>query len=613
MLLSCAALIGLRTGETARFRVIAATEWCYTLCARRGGMVLAGLHSLPGVVRFGPFELDQAAGELRKEGAKVRLQEQPLQVLQILLEDPGRVVPREELQRRIWPSDTFVDFDHGINNAIKRLREALGDTAETPRFIETLPRRGYRFIEKIQSPDTSIRSLAVLPLENLSHDPEQEYFADGMTEALIASLAKISALRVTSRTTAVCYKGKRQPLPVIARELGVDAVIEGTVLRAGERVRILVQLIEASTDTHVWAESYERDLRDVLTLQSEVACAIAREIQVKLTPQEQAFFEKARAVDPEAYEAYLKGRYHWNRRSEEGFERAARYFQQAVTKDADYAAAYAGLADCASLAGWWGFVSPEEGSGKGKALALKALELDDSLSEAHCSLGLSLLHYDLDFLGADREFRFALRLNPENVTAAEWYAVSLGVMGRFNESIAEILRAVRLDPSSAILTTVAGMLFHLARRFNESVDICRKALELMPNFSLATWTLAASLVEQGRAETAVAEMMKLVRVTNRMPLHLFMLGHCYARANRREDALRLLQELRDLSKDRYVSPYWLAIIHTSLNEKDGAFHWLEAAFREHSDWMPYTKHWAWNDPLRSDPRFDDLLRRMNFP
>src|SRR5437667_2446111 len=236
--------------------------------------------SSQGNVRFGAFELDEDAGELRREGIKVRLQEQPLQILQILLEQPGKVITREELRKRIWPSDTFVDFDHGINNAIKRLREALGDTTETPRFIETLPRRGYRFVERVESEEDSLQSLAVLPLENLSGDPEQEYFADGLTDSLITQLARVSALRVISRTTAMHYKRIHRPLPEIAGELGVSKIVEGTVQRSGGRVRVCAQLVEASTDTHLWADSFERDLRDVLSLQSELARAIVKEVQV---------------------------------------------------------------------------------------------------------------------------------------------------------------------------------------------------------------------------------------------------------------------------------------------------------------------------------------------
>jgi TolB-like protein len=275
-------------------------------------------------IQFGVFEVDLRAGELRKRGVKVKLQEQPFQILEILLAKPGEVVTREELRQRIWPADTFVDFDHGLNNGIRRLREALGDSADTPLYIETLARRGYRFIQSLAAAEpasAALPSLAVLPLENLSRDPEQEYFAEGLTEALITTLAKIGDLRVVSRTSAMQYKRVRKPVREIARELAVDVIVEGTVLRAGRRVRITAQLIDASTETHLWAESYERDLRDVLALQAELAQAIAREVQVTLTPQQRSHFAAAHPVDPEAYEAYLKGRYHWNGAAGKDFQK----------------------------------------------------------------------------------------------------------------------------------------------------------------------------------------------------------------------------------------------------------------------------------------------------
>src|SRR5947208_3754892 len=283
---------------------------------------MEGAHPSRGAVRFDVFEVDRRSGELRKRGVKIKLQDQPLQILEIVLGRSGEVVTREEIRGRIWPADTFVDFDQGLNNAIKRLRESLGDSPDNPRFIETVPRHGYRFIGNLGVTSGQIKSLAVLPLENLSRDPEQEYFAEGLTEALITTLAKIGDLRVVSRTSAMQYKGVHKPLRDIARELEVNAIVEGTVLRAGRRVRITAQLIDAAKETHLWAESYERDLRDVLALQSEVAQAIAREIRIKLTPQERAHFALVHPVDPEAYEAFLKGRYHWNRRSREGLGKA---------------------------------------------------------------------------------------------------------------------------------------------------------------------------------------------------------------------------------------------------------------------------------------------------
>ena len=416
-------------------------------------------HPSRGAVRFGVFEVDLRAGELRKRGVKIKLQDQPFQILQILLERSGEVVTREEIRGRIWPADTFVDFDQGLNNAIKRLRESLGDSPDNPRFIETVPRHGYRFIGNLGVTSGQIKSLAVLPLENLSRDPEQEYFAEGLTEALITTLAKIGELRVVSRTSAMQYKGVHKALREIARELEADAIVEGTVLRVGRRVRITAQLIDAPNETHLWAESYERDLRDVLTLQAEVAHAIARQIQIKLTPQEQAHFADVHPVNPEAYEAHLKGRYHWNRRSGEALPKAVQYFQQAIAKDPTYAAAYSGLADCLSVLGYWCLVPPDEGCGKAKGLAHKALEMDHSLAEAHASLAFATMFYDFDFVTAEREFERSIELNPRNGTAHLWFGLSLGFIGRYEEGFTEVKRAVRLDPHPITFQILGSILF----------------------------------------------------------------------------------------------------------------------------------------------------------
>src|SRR2546425_8044413 len=460
-----------------------------------------------GMVHFGEFELDTAARELYRQGTKLKLQDQPLQILQILLRRPGEVVTREELQQKIWPSDTFVDFDHGINNAIKRLREALGDAAETPRYVETLPRRGYRFIGKIECDVPRMRSLVVLPLENLSHDPQQEYFADGLTEALITTLAKIGELRVVSRTSAMLYKCVRKPLREIARELQVDAIVEGTVLRAGHRVRITAQLIDAARETHLWAESYERDLRNVLALQSEVAQAIAREVQVKLTPQEQAHLAQVHPVDPEAFEAYLKGRYHWNRRSREGLGKAIQYFQQAIAKDSTYAAAYAGLADCHSALAAWGFASAGEGCGKAKELAQKALEIDDSSAEAHASLAYATM-FDHGFAAAEREFERSIELNPRYATAHEWYGFYLASMGRYEESYTELQRAIRLDPHSSIIHTILGYVYLVSRRYEQAIAQFAKTIELDDTFAQAHFYLGLAYMYKSMHEPALAAMQK---------------------------------------------------------------------------------------------------------
>src|SRR5438270_5761213 len=459
-----------------------------------------------GMVHFGEFELDAAAGQLYRKGAKLRLQEQPSQILQILLQRPGEVVTREELQQKIWPSDTFVDFDHGINNAIKRLREALGDTAETPCYVETLPRRGYRFIGKIERETPKFRSLAVLPLENLSRDPEQEYFAEGLTEALITTLAKIGELRVVSRTSAMLYKGVRKPLREIARELEVDAIVEGTVLRAGRRVRITAQLIDAPKEMHLWAESYERDLRDVLALQAEVAQAIAREIRVKLTPVDQARFAEVRAVDPDAYEAYLRGRYHWNRRPSE-FAKAIQCFQEAIAKDSTYVAAYAGLADCLSGLNVWGIVPASEGSVKAKALAQKALEMDHSSAEAHVSLAFATM-YHYDFLTAEREFERAIELNPRYTLAHQLFGWYLCTMDRYEEAYAEFQRAIRLDPLSSVINAMLGNVLIYARRYDQALKQCAKALDLDPTSGPAHFGLGWAYRCKSSYEPAIASLRR---------------------------------------------------------------------------------------------------------
>jgi TolB-like protein/Tfp pilus assembly protein PilF len=578
---------------------------------------MGGVRPSDEVVRFGAFELDFRANELRKQGAKVKLQEQPLQLLQILLEKPGAVVTREELQQKIWPSDTFVDFDHGLYNAIRRLREALGDSAETPHYIETLARRGYRFIGPVGNPPASvpsaIRSLAVLPLENLSHDPEQEYFAEGLTEALITTLAKIGELRVVSRTSAMQYKGVHKPLREIARELEVDTIVEGTVLRAGRRVRITAQLIDAPKETHLWAESYERDLRNVLALQSEIAQAIAREVQVKLTPQEQAHLGQVRPVDPEAYEAYLKGRYHWNRRSGEGCGKAIQCFQQTVAKDPTFAPAYSGLADCWSLLGSWSMVAPDEGCGKAKGLALQALQRDRGLAEAHASLAWATMWYEYDFSTAEREFAQSLELNPRYVTGHTWFGFFLATMGRNEEAFVQLKRAIPLDPCSSPGYTCLGIVHWAARRYDQAIEQYEKAIELVPSNALAHGMKGLAYLCKSQYEPALTAWEQSIQFSQGASSFVAALGETYAKAGNRDAAQRILEQLQDLSKHRYVTPYIVARLNLALGKKDEALGCLEAAYRGRDSFMVFLKVDPLLDDLRPDPRFQDLLRRMNFP
>lgn len=563
-------------------------------------------------IRFGAFELDLRAGELRKQGTKVRLQDQPFQVLQALLKQPGQVVTREELQQQIWPADTFVDFDHGLNNAIKRLRETLSDHAETPRYIETIPRRGYRFIGHIERDIARFLSLAVLPLENLSHDPEQEYFAEGLTEALTTTLAKIGDLRVVSRTSALLYKGARKSLREIAQELEVDAVVEGTVLRVGRRVRITAQLIDARGETHLWAESYERDLRNVLALQADVARAIAREVEVKLTPHEEAQLSQARSVDPEAYEAYLKGRYCWNRRTKDGFPKAVQYFREAIAKDPGYAEAYAGLADCLSGLGAYGFVAPADGCGKAKALALQAIEMDRSLAETHTSVAWSTMWYDYDFKVAEREFERAIELNPRYATGHSQFGYYLGLMGRFEEASTEVKRAIRLDPLSSVIQWALAFVNWMARRYDEAIEQLNKILEFDPAFAWAHALLSWAYMGKAVCEPAITNAKKGTELLPDSIVLLGTLGEAYAAAGYQDDAHRMLHQLQERSKQRYVTPYMLARIHAALGQKENSLQLLETGYQTRAAFMVFAKIDSQLDGLRSDARFQGLMRRMKF-
>jgi len=623
-------------------------------------------------LRFGVFELDLRAGELRKHGLRLRLQEQPFQVLAMLLEHPGEVVTREELQRKLWPADTFVDFDHGLNKAISKIREALGDSAESPRFVETVARRGYRFLAEVKVADATsvrsperptveaperpdlvgklampktfprslawkisvlvvllmmaslaswkfyswkrpspiIRSLAVLPLESLSNDASQDYFADGMTDELISDLGQISALRVISRTSVMGYKHARKPLPQIARELNVDAVVEGTVLRSGDQVRITAQLIEASTDKHLWSQSYESELRDTLALQNKVAGAIADQIRINVNPQEQAALRSVKVVNPQAYESYLKGRYFWNKRTADGLKVALAYFNQAIDEDPKYAPAYSGLADTYALLGDWQYavMTPKEALPKAKAAAIKALELDSSLGEAHNSLAFCLDGFDWDLDSAGKEFRRAIELNPGYATAHHWYAWHLSLLGRYDEAIAEMRKAENLDPLSLIINADLAELLVLAHSYDESISQSRKTIEMDPNFALAHNQLGQAYLQKQMHDEAIAELQKAAQLSADSPTCIANLARAYAASGKRSEAAKLLSDLKKRSNPNYSHASEIAVIYVALGDKDQAMTWLEKGYEERFN--PGVLLRPGFDSLRSDPRFQDLVRRI---
>src|SRR5713101_4649285 len=639
------------------------------------------------LVRFDVFELDLRAGELRNGGIRIRLQEQPLQVLQALLEKPGEVVTREELQKRIWPADTFVDFDHGLHAAVNRLRSALNDSADRPRYVETVARRGYRFIGQLESakpappappiakddlqpktrprvgnswtgvlagftiaiaiaavlvagnvyglrdwifgvhPTRAFHSLAVLPLENLSHDPAQDYFADEMTEDLITQFSKLGDLRVISRTSAMQYKGTKKPLPQIASELHVDAVLEGAVQLAGDRVRITAQLVDGRTDQHIWAETYDGELSNVLLLQGDVARDIAKQIDLQLTPQQQQRLAKdVHQVDPQAYQAYLLGRYYWNKRTAVGLAKATQYFQQSIQKDPNYALPYSGQADYyayLTVLGGPEIMPPRLAMEQARAAADKALKLDDSLAEAHASMGNILHNYDWNWSGAEREFKRAIELNPNYAMAHHLYAHLLMETGRTEESLAEAGRALELDPYSPFINNGLARQYYLSRQYDKAIAQCQVGLQIDPGYLPARIQLALAYEQTGKLTEAVSELEQaagLIAGNGRsqntsgpaidLPVIHALLGHAYALTGRRTEAVNELNKLQASAHSRYIPPSYIGIVWMGLGDKDKAFDWLEKGFQGRSEHMLYLGLEPLVDPLRSDPRFDSLLKRV---
>ncbi len=632
----------------------------------------------PPVRRFGPFDINLHSGELRKNGMRLRLSGQPFQVLAVLVERPGEVVTREELHSKLWPVDTFVDFDHGLNNAVARIREVLDDSSDTPRYVETIPRRGYRFIAPLADvrPATvpasaaeskisptheitrpralassvlpgqkrfasiglrallggaavlafftvvlvqyrggakatkqiAIKSLAVLPLKNLSGDPTQEYLADGMTEALIGRLSGIHDLRVISRTSAMHFKDTQLAVPEIARTLGVDAIVEGSVIREGGRIRVHAQLIRAATDEHFWSETYDRELPDVLTLQSEVAESIARKVEVTITGEEHARLTAARSVSPEVYESYLKGRFaKSNNRAE--IEESIAHFEEAIRKDATFAPAYVGLADAYDNLGLV-FIGVPPGEVRPKVIsaARKALELDPELAEAHVLLA-DVYQKQWQWSDAEAEYKQALELKPNEAAAHLGFASWLLCQGRTEEALAWARRARELDPVGTTGTGIGGILFY-ARRYDEAIRELRSALAIRPDDALALWYVGFALIAKGQPEQAIPVLEKAVSISDRSPGVIGVLVRAYAQAGRRPDALRLLAELKRRRQAGYIPAAAFVNAYLGLGEHDEAFAWLEPAYKEQSNILQFLKVHPYFDPLRDDPRFKDLLHRV---
>ena len=453
-----------------------------------------------------------------------------------------------------------------------------------------------------------IRSIAVLPLENFSGDPAQEYFADGMTEELTTDLAKISALRVISRTSVMQFKGEhRKPLPEIARLLNVDAVVEGSVLRVGDKVRITAQLIDAPADKHLWAESYERNSRDVLTLQDEVAAAIARQINIELTPDEQARFANARPVNPQAHEDVLKGFYYLNKRTEDGMRSAMDNFSQAVKEDPEYAPAYLGVATSYAAPNFGvTTIPPREAMQKARAAAERSLELDGNLAETHLVLAYIKFRYDFDWRGAEAEFQRTIALDPSSAEAHSGYGLFLTMEGRFDEAEAQFERASELDPLNLSIVVDTSLPLGLQGRSEAALTQSLKALEMDPNFDFAHFSVGMSEIRKGRPAEGIVEMEKARGLRN-WPEFMARLGYVYAASGKRDEAVKLIDEL---SRRQYPSPVWIAVIYLGLGDKDRAFEWLGKAYEERSPDLMWLKVDPSYDPVRSDPRFIQLLKKV---
>lgn len=621
--------------------------------------------SVPSHVHFGVFEADLQAAELRKHGAKIKLEGQPLQILAMLLARPGQLVTREELKQTLWPADTFVDFEHSINEAVKRLRQALDDSAETPRYIETLPRRGYRFIHPINGaaaelPLAAVRprtrwsvnplfiavpvlligilavsagglrerffgwgaapisSLAVLPLKNVSGDPAQDAFTAGMTDVLITELARISSLQVRSYQSVQQFKNSNRPIAEIARELKVQAVLEGSLVVEGDRIRLTLQLIRASPETHLWEENYTRELASAITLQNVLSRDVASELRIKLTPTEKARLAGEHSVDPRSYEAFTVGRYHLRQGTEEGRTLAGELFQKAVQLDPGYALPYAYLAVLYSHGGGYLAGGGTQTRMKAREWATKAIELDNTSAEAHTALGWLELA-DWDWRGADQEFKRAIELNPNFPQARAWYAQYLSAMRRFDEASVQAQRAIELAPHDPDLLTHAALPYYEAGRVDEAITYWREVIKLDPNYWAGHQFLGRAYILKGRYEEAIAELQRSAELRNpgQVPVvDLALMACAHARAGRRAEALKIVQALEHRAASGQnigESLYGIPFAYAALGDKDKAFSWLEKDYERRGMGMFTLNSEPLYDSLRSDPRFQDLLQRIFYP
>lgn len=579
-------------------------------------MKAKGKQSRGDRIRFGGFEVDLLSGELYCNGKRIKLQEQPFRILAMLLECPGEMVSREALRRGLWPDDTFVDFDVSLNAAIRKLRTALDDAADQPRYVETLPRRGYRFIARVQIARRTIDSVAVLPFAGEGDNPDAEYLSDGITENLINTLSEFPTLkRVTALSSVYRYKGREVDLRDIGRALGVQAALAGKVMLRGDKVSVSAELFDTSDLRHLWGNTYRRTLAEISELQEEIACEIAGELKVKFSPRSKRALART-TRNLAAYQLYLQGRYWWNKRPLQGaVQRGIEFFDQAIAKDPSFALPYVGLADSYNTLAAWesGIMAPNVAFPMARAAASQALKADPTLAEAHTSLAYAELHFSWNWKRALGEFQRALSLNPNYAYCRHWYSHYLTAMGQTEDSMTESIRIIELDPLDLIINVHLAWHYYMARRHQEALDQANRTLEMEPAFHWGYFFRGLALEQLQRFGDAIDALRKSVDLSGGSTVMLSALGHAYAAAGESVKARDVLKTLNEQSRRRYISSYEIALIHVALGENDCAFEWFDRACEERSGWLPYLNAEPRVDRLRSHSRFQALVNVIGLP
>jgi adenylate cyclase len=584
------------------------------MCALAGVSRLEPAPRLSRVVKFGLFEVNLEGAELRKSGMRQKLVGQPFEVLRVLLERPQELVTREELQQRIWPKDTFVDYDLALKKAVNRIRDVLGDSADSPRFIETVPRQGYRFIGNIERDFSAQASIAVLPFINISADPENEFFADGITEEIINVLSQIDGLHVAARTSSFFFKGKHAEMRQIGEQLNVRTALEGSVRKIGDRLRITAQLVNVADGYHLWSERYDRELKDVFAIQDEIARSIAERLKLTLEGEGAEQLVKSGTTNLEAYQLYLKGRTLLYRRGI-GIPAAVECFERAVLLDPEYAPAWAGIADAYTTVGYNGLVHPKACMLKGIEAARRAVRLDASLAEAHTALAMAALVGAWDKEEAEREFLRALELNPRYVQARGWYAFFYLVFseGRLAEGVAQARLALEFDPLSSYAHAVYGNACACAGEYAQAIPACRRAVELDSDSYIARLTLAIALYASGKFEESIATTELALTMSGRHSWAMATLAVIFADCGKAEDADAVYAELAARARRQYVPPSMLAAAASgACREHEAICHAREAMTIHDPACVFFSKHWPLCARLYAYPRFRDLLSEVGF-